>query len=43
MNDDCEACGKPSTAGQVTYEYEGGVFYHDQCADDAGIPESEML
>jgi hypothetical protein len=43
QNPNCEACGKPDTIGNPTYAYEGGAFYHDQCADDAGIPESEML
>lgn len=39
----CEMCREPGTVGNPTYEYQGGFFAHDQCADEAGIPESEIL
>jgi len=38
----CEACGRPSTFEDPAYEYENGAHYHDQCADESGIPEGEM-
>jgi len=36
----CEACGEP---GPGIYRYADGGAYHDQCAEECGIPEGEML
>ena len=39
----CEACTRPGTFEDPTYKYENGASYHDQCAEEIGMPESEML
>lgn len=42
LEDDCESCGGPSTKDCPTHKYKNGASYHDQCADESGIPEDEM-
>lgn len=43
LGEPCEFCAEPGTRQAPTYEYQEGYFAHDQCADEAGVPESEML
>lgn len=39
----CEACGRPSTDENPAHEHQSGALYHDDCAQELGIPEGEML
>jgi hypothetical protein len=38
----CESCGQPDTAENPTREYVNGGRYHDQCAEESGLPEEEI-
>ena len=39
----CEGCGRPDDRTDPLRPYMDGAHYHDQCADECGISEEEML
>lgn len=39
----CDGCGGPNTFENPVYDYEDGSQAHDQCAEEMGLPEEEML
>lgn len=44
MNEICDICeNRGEYAGMPVHAYEGGVKAHDDCAEEIGLPESEML
>jgi ferredoxin len=39
----CDACGMADSVADQTFEYVDGSFFHDGCAEELQIPESDMV